>query len=344
MSPPQRSLSSAFNGLSWGLRTLARAAAQMAAELSNGARLRDRLRLQTLRVECRVDGIELHDFSAMSSAGPVVAVTAINLGTPGLWHSHGTNYEPASSGESRVKHTRMVRACGSFLVQRYGRALKRQHTLLAGVGINLLGVPVPCLPGTPGYFGFFEPAEGHCDILGGHRRVSSRYRDVASVGVMMFPAGGAAGPANHAVCHGEDNATLPAVLSSQAPVTVFAGMRRYETLAALVREYGPQLVGMLLEWGIGKIVDALLGAVLARVPILGTLMSRLLVRRVLGPVVRNWIRDRVREAVVDWVAEQAAEALGQALDPLLRDAGGVQDNQSTEEGLEDAFNRWMEQR
>jgi hypothetical protein len=133
----------------------------------------------------------------------VVTVTAINLGTPGLWHSHGTNYEPAASGESRVKHARKVRACGSFLVQRYGRALKRQHTLLAGVGAStLLGVPVPCLPGTPGYFGFFEPAEGHCDILGGHRRVSSRYRDVASVGVMMFPAGGAAGPANHAVCHG----------------------------------------------------------------------------------------------------------------------------------------------
>jgi hypothetical protein len=51
MSPPQRSLSSAFNGLSWGLRTLARAAAQIAAELSDGARLRDRLRLQTLRVD-----------------------------------------------------------------------------------------------------------------------------------------------------------------------------------------------------------------------------------------------------------------------------------------------------
>jgi len=343
MSPPQRSLSSAFSGLSWGLRTLARAAAQIAAQLSDGARMSDRQRLQTLRHTCRVDGIEQHDFSAMGLVGPVVTVPAIDLGSKGLWHSHGTNYEPAASGESRVKHARKVKGCGSFLVQRYGRALKRQHTLLAGVGLNPTGMMEVCGPGTQGYFDFFKPAEGHCDIVGGHRRVSSRYRDVASVGVLMFPAGGAAGPANHAVCQGDEN-TLPAVLSSQAPVTVFAGMRRSEMIAALMREYAPQLADMLIDAVVGAVVDATVGLLLRRVPILGTMMSRLLARRILGPVVRAWANKRIRKVITDALGKPIGRWARRALEPHVREAGGVRTGQSTTDGLEESFTRWMEQR
>lgn len=342
MSPPQRSLGEVYNGLSWGLRTLAGAVAQIAAALNNGARLSDRQRLQTLRHTCRVDGIEQHDFSAMGALGPVVTVSAIDLGTKGLWHSHGTNYEPAASGESRVKHAWKVKGCGSFLVQRYGRALKRQHTLLAGVGINPVGMMEVCVPGTQGYFDFFKPAEGHCDIVGGHRRVSSRYRDVASVGVLMFPAGAAAGPANHAVCHGDEN-SLPAVLSSQAPVTVFAGMRRSETVAALMREYAPQLVAMLIDAAVGAIVDATVGRVLHRVPILGPIMSRLLARRILGPLARRFLQKRIRKAVAEGLARPIGVWTRRALEPHVREAGGVRSGQSTAEGLEDSFTRWMEQ-
>jgi hypothetical protein len=343
MSPPQGSLSSAFSGLSWGLRTLARAAAQIAAQLSDGARMSDRQRLQTLRHTCRVDGIEQHDFSAMSPMGPVVTATAIDLGTTGLWHSHGTNYEPAASGESRVQHAWKVQACGSFLVQRYGRALKRQHTLLAGVGVTLTGLPVVCTHGTQGYFDYFKPAERHCDIVGGHRRVSSRYRDVASVGVMMFPAGGAAGPANHAVCQGDEN-SLPAVLSSQAPVTVFAGMRRSEMIAALMREYAHQLVDMLIEAVVGFLIDATVGLVLRRVPILGAMLNRMLARRILGAATRRWVRRQLIERGAEWGAKPLTAPIRRALEPHVRDAAGVRERQSTADGLEEYFTRWMEQR
>jgi len=318
------------------------AADQVAAFLRGGASLRERLRLQALRVECRVDGFELHAFTAMTPMGPVMGNSDLGVGLDGLWHSTGPDYEPGGHTEANVYKSYMVKACGSFIVQRYGKAHKRRHTLIVGVGLSAILTPYVCGPQDTVYMDTFDPPEGDCDVLGGNRRVSARYRDVASVGALMFPPGSFAGPANHAVCNGEEG-TLPAVHSQQAPVSVFVGMRRYELLAAMLREFGLQLANAVLDGLVSMVVEGALDAVMSRIPIVGRLFSRLIIGRILGPLVLNWLRDRIRQAVVDRVSDYVGDRLREAIDAQVRDRAGIPDGQDTVEATEELFNRWMEQ-
>ncbi len=328
--------------LEWLAYTLHLGIDMMCDLQETGVTLRDRLKLQVLRIECRVDGFEMHDFTVMTPGGPVIGNSELGLGKDGLWHSTGPNYEPDGKTDANVYKSRKVFACGSSIVQRHGRAHKRKHTLIAGVGVNVQFIPQVIVSNRQACFGGFEPAEGKCDVLGGTRRVSSRYRDVASVGVLMIPAGSFCGPANHAVCNGEDG-TLPSIHSQQAPVNVLVGMRRYEVIGAFLREFGPQLARALLDAVVEWLVEGVFEMFLTRIPIVGRFVSRLFLRRILGPLVSDWLKARVREFIVkqvtDFVGDQIEDLINDRVGEATRDRG----RQTTPQALEDTFNRWMEQ-